>query len=78
MSLIPEKKSAENGFKKLASIVVFVLGCICLCWFLFHIIYCGVMGVDYDFMSIESTGRLVLGFLMVTAGYAMDKFIDWE
>jgi len=78
MSLVPEKKSTENGFKKIAAVIVFVIGCICLTWFLFHIIYAGVMGVEYDFMSANSLGRLVLGFIMVTMGYAMFKFIDWE
>lgn len=78
MSLIPEKKSLENQYRKIASLAVFLLGCICITWFVFHMINCGITGEEYDFLAVESLARLVLGFVLITVGYAMLKFIDWD
>ena len=78
MSLVPEKKSIENEYRKFAAIILFVLGCVLLTWFFFHLIYCAIYGIAFDFVTILSLGRLILGFLFTIIGFVMYKFIDWE
>lgn len=76
--LVPEKKNIENQYQRIAAILIFVLGCIAIVWYLLQVIYCVIMGLEYNFASIESLGRLVIGFVFLMTGWAMFKQIDWE
>ena len=76
LSLIPKKKSIENEYRKIMALIIFLIGLTTLLWFLFHWMYVGLTGVDFDFYSTLSLVRIPLGIGLITFGYAMYKFID--
>lgn len=78
MSLLSEKKKIENEYQRMASLIIILLGVIFILWFIFHLIIVFLEGNKYDFFSIVSMARILLGIILIAIGYAMYKFIDWE
>jgi len=78
MPLIPEEKGVENEYRRIAAAVVFIIGVVSLTWFVFHLIHCWANEIPYDFLSLVSVTRLVIGVIGIALGTAMHKFIDWN
>jgi uncharacterized membrane protein (DUF485 family) len=77
MSLFSEEKDAEKEYQRLAALAIVLVGVTSLVWFVFHLIYCALVGCAFDFLSPLSIGRLVVAAVGITLGVAMHKFIDW-
>lgn len=78
MSLISEKKSVEQKYQKIASMIILVIGIIFLLWFVFHLLVASLIGSDYNFLSVISMIRILLGLIFAGSGYAMYKFVDFD
>lgn len=77
MSLLPEKKKIENEYQRIVSLIIIILGVICIVWFVFHLIVVAMEGGEFNFFSVPSMVRILLGLILIATGYVMYKFIDW-
>jgi membrane protein required for beta-lactamase induction len=72
-----EKKSTEEKFQKIVAIIILILGIISLLWFGFHLLIAYLDNLDYDFLSITSMSRILIGLFFIGTGYVMYKFVDF-